>query len=186
VRIAKGRKTKPGQAFLKDNYAPVREEVFEEDLEVEGELPAELDGIYLRNGPNPFYEPLHGAPLACSDHPDHSDHRYATSPDQLWVQAGLSTFMTVVCNCMLVLLCHSGTFYTTIQPTCYPLARPIDLLLSLLPGYHWFDGDGMLHACLIKDGKASYCNRYVETSKLKQEQKAGRWASCSALAVPNW
>lgn len=47
----------------------------------------------------------------------------------------------------------------------------------LPPGYHWFDGDGMLHACRIKDGKASYCNRYVETSKLKQEKKAGRWAA---------
>lgn len=44
----------------------------------------------------------------------------------------------------------------------------------------------MLHACLIKDGKASYCNRYVETSKLKQEQKAGRWAACSGPIVTTW
>ncbi len=37
-----------------------------------------------------------------------------------------------------------------------------------------FDGDGMLHAVRIKDGKASYSNAYVQTSKYKQEKKAGR------------
>jgi carotenoid cleavage dioxygenase-like enzyme len=40
-------------------------------------------------------------------------------------------------------------------------------------GYHWFDGDGMVHACRIKDGRASYCNRWVETSRLQQERSAG-------------
>lgn len=37
-----------------------------------------------------------------------------------------------------------------------------------------FDGDGMLHAVRIKDGKAAYSNAYVQTSKFKQEKKAGR------------
>ncbi|XP_047315751.1 carotenoid 9,10(9',10')-cleavage dioxygenase 1 [Impatiens glandulifera] len=36
-------------------------------------------------------------------------------------------------------------------------------------GYHWFDGDGMIHGLRIKDGKASYVSRYVKTSRLKQE-----------------
>eukprot|EP00271_Cylindrocystis_brebissonii_P007506 TRINITY_DN21076_c0_g1_i1.p1 TRINITY_DN21076_c0_g1~~TRINITY_DN21076_c0_g1_i1.p1 ORF type:complete len:547 (+),score=105.42 TRINITY_DN21076_c0_g1_i1:145-1785(+) len=40
-------------------------------------------------------------------------------------------------------------------------------------GYHLFDGDGMLHGVLIKDGKASYVNRYVQTSRLSQEVKKG-------------
>ncbi|GBF94451.1 hypothetical protein Rsub_07265 [Raphidocelis subcapitata] len=44
-------------------------------------------------------------------------------------------------------------------------------------GYHWFDGDGMVHACRIKGGSASYCNRWVETSRLKQEREAG-YAHC--------
>lgn len=35
-------------------FAPVADEVTEFDLAVEGELPAELNGRYLRNGPNPF------------------------------------------------------------------------------------------------------------------------------------
>ncbi|KAF8369865.1 hypothetical protein HHK36_032106 [Tetracentron sinense] len=37
-------------------------------------------------------------------------------------------------------------------------------------GYHWFDGDGMVHGMRIKDGKATYVSRYVRTSRLKQEE----------------
>ncbi|MFV0525916.1 MAG: carotenoid oxygenase family protein [Acidimicrobiales bacterium] len=39
--------------FLVGNYAPVAREVTAVDLPVIGQLPAELDGRYLRNGPNP-------------------------------------------------------------------------------------------------------------------------------------
>ena len=38
---------------LRGNYAPVTEEVTAGDLEVQGALPPELDGRYLRNGANP-------------------------------------------------------------------------------------------------------------------------------------
>ncbi|CAA2951669.1 carotenoid cleavage dioxygenase 1 [Olea europaea subsp. europaea] len=37
-------------------------------------------------------------------------------------------------------------------------------------GYHWFDGDGMIHGMRIKDGKATYVSRYVRTSRIKQEE----------------
>jgi carotenoid cleavage dioxygenase len=40
--------------------------------------------------------------------------------------------------------------------------------------YHWFDGDGMLHGVRIKDGKASYLNRYVQTRGFKTERDEGR------------
>ncbi|PWA55735.1 carotenoid cleavage dioxygenase 1 [Artemisia annua] len=40
-------------------------------------------------------------------------------------------------------------------------------------GYHWFDGDGMIHGLRIKDGKATYLSRYVRTSRLKQEEYFG-------------
>ncbi len=43
--------------YLVGNYAPVTEEVTATDLEVIGELPRELNGRYLRNGPNPI-EPV--------------------------------------------------------------------------------------------------------------------------------
>ncbi len=39
--------------FKRDNYAPVADELTEFDLTVEGAIPTELDGWYLRNGPNP-------------------------------------------------------------------------------------------------------------------------------------
>lgn len=40
--------------YLEGNYAPVTEEVTAFDLPVIGELPVELNGRYLRNGPNPL------------------------------------------------------------------------------------------------------------------------------------
>ncbi len=42
-----------GDFFRCGNYAPVADELTEYDLPVEGAIPAELDGWYLRNGPNP-------------------------------------------------------------------------------------------------------------------------------------
>jgi carotenoid cleavage dioxygenase-like enzyme len=39
--------------FRTGNYAPVHDELTEFDLPVEGSIPAELNGWYLRNGPNP-------------------------------------------------------------------------------------------------------------------------------------
>ena len=39
--------------YLVDNYAPVAEEITATNLRVTGELPRELNGRYLRNGPNP-------------------------------------------------------------------------------------------------------------------------------------
>lgn len=42
-----------GQIFGFGNYAPVADELTESDLPVEGAIPPELDGWYLRNGPNP-------------------------------------------------------------------------------------------------------------------------------------
>ena len=47
--------------------------------------------------------------------------------------------------------------------------RPLDV-----DHFHWFDGDGMVHAFRLKDGRASYCNRMVDTDGLKVERAAGR------------
>lgn len=44
---------------------------------------------------------------------------------------------------------------------------------SPVAGYHWFDGDGMIHGLRIKDGKATYVSRFVNTSHLKQEEYHG-------------
>jgi len=40
--------------------------------------------------------------------------------------------------------------------------------------YHWFGGDGMIHAFHFENGRVSYLNRWSKTSKWKQERKAGK------------
>src|SRR5262249_4643939 len=47
----------PRQRFLRGNFAPLRVECDAPDLVIEGELPRDLNGTLLRNGPNPFYPP---------------------------------------------------------------------------------------------------------------------------------
>ncbi len=39
--------------------------------------------------------------------------------------------------------------------------------------YHWFGGDGMLHAFAVRDGHVSYRNRWVRTLKWRLEHEAG-------------
>ena len=43
--------------YLQGVYAPTVHETTVFELEVEGELPADLFGAYVRNGPNPVLEP---------------------------------------------------------------------------------------------------------------------------------
>lgn len=48
-----------------------------------------------------------------------------------------------------------------------------------IKNYHWFDGDGMLHAAHVQNGRVSYRNRYVRTAAFQLEEKAGQslWPS---------
>lgn len=45
------------QPFLSGNFAPVRREIDADALTVIGEIPHDLDGMFLRNGPNPQFDP---------------------------------------------------------------------------------------------------------------------------------
>ena len=47
----------PGNPFLQGLLEPVSDERDDPDLTVEGELPAQLSGIFTRNGPNPQFTP---------------------------------------------------------------------------------------------------------------------------------
>ncbi|KAF2179960.1 isoeugenol monooxygenase [Zopfia rhizophila CBS 207.26] len=58
----------------------------------------------------------------------------------------------------------NGTFYR-VSPD--PLFPPD-------PRIVWIDGDGVVSALRIHNGKADFKNRYVETERLKLEKKAGR------------
>lgn len=44
--------------FLDGNFAPVREEITTDALKVIGELPPDLSGMFVRNGPNPQWTPI--------------------------------------------------------------------------------------------------------------------------------
>jgi len=85
--------------FLQGLMAPVFDERDDDALEVVGEIPPELNGMFVRTGPNPQFAPM-GA-------------------------------------------------------------------------YHPFDGDGMLHAVDIADGKARYRNRWIESKGLLAERARG-------------
>ncbi|HYC24074.1 MAG TPA: carotenoid oxygenase family protein [Candidatus Bathyarchaeia archaeon] len=57
-----------------------------------------------------------------------------------------------------------GTYYRNgPNPAFEPIGR-----------YHWFDGDGMIHALRLHAGRASYRNRYVRSAGLLEERNAGR------------
>ncbi len=44
--------------YLQGNFAPIKTEIDAENLEIEGALPEHLNGTYLRNGPNPMFDPI--------------------------------------------------------------------------------------------------------------------------------
>lgn len=41
-------------------------------------------------------------------------------------------------------------------------------------GYHWFDGDGMVHAAFFKKNKILYRNHWVKTKRLRAEERWGQ------------
>lgn len=50
-----------------------------------------------------------------------------------------------------------------------PVARPTG-------PYHWFDGDGMVHGVSLREGRATYVNRWVRTDAYRAARSAGRAA----------
>ncbi len=84
---------------LRGGFAPVAKEVTTSELQIEGDLPQDLNGLYVRNGPN----------------------RQFAAPGR----------------------------------------------------YHFFDGDGMLHALRFDRGRVEYSNRWVLTDGLSEERAAG-------------
>ncbi len=50
--------------------------------------------------------------------------------------------------------------------------------------YHWFDGDGMVHAVSVKDGQATYRARWLRTEGLRAEEEAGKALFTGILEKP--
>ncbi|MCL2933192.1 MAG: carotenoid oxygenase family protein [Trichodesmium sp. MAG_R03] len=44
--------------FLTNNFAPIKDEITADNLKVIGELPPDLSGMFVRNGPNPQFNPI--------------------------------------------------------------------------------------------------------------------------------
>ena len=66
-----------------------------------------------------------------------------------------------------------GTYYRNgPNPAFEPIGR-----------YHWFDGDGMIHAIRLEDGRAFYRNRYVKSEGLLEERTAGKAAFPGLLSL---
>ncbi|MGB7236854.1 MAG: carotenoid oxygenase family protein [Rhodococcus sp. (in: high G+C Gram-positive bacteria)] len=87
--------------FFHGPFAPWTEESAAYDLEIEGEIPADLRGALFRSSSNPRFQP------------------------------------------------------------------------RSFERYHWFEGDGMVAAIYVRDGKASYRARWVETDSFKVEVERG-------------
>jgi carotenoid cleavage dioxygenase-like enzyme len=100
LMVARTADTGEANPYLLGVYAPVGTEIDAGDLQVIGEIPKDLNGVYLRNGPNPRFAP-------------------------------------------------EGR-------------------------YHWFDGDGMIHAVHLENGKARYRNRWIRTKAFEAESAAGK------------
>ena len=67
-----------------------------------------------------------------------------------------------------------GTFArNSANPRFEPLGR-----------YHWFDGDGMVHAVSVRDGAATYRARWIRTEGLKAEEQAGHALFTGILEKP--
>ncbi|MBM4267062.1 MAG: carotenoid oxygenase family protein [Deltaproteobacteria bacterium] len=47
-----------GNEYLRGNFSPIDDEIEVRELAVTGAIPSALTGLYLRNGPNPMFEPL--------------------------------------------------------------------------------------------------------------------------------
>jgi carotenoid cleavage dioxygenase len=52
--------------------------------------------------------------------------------------------------------------------------------------YHWFDGDGMLHAVEFGNGRATYRNRFVRTAALALEEASGEALWTGILEPPDF
>lgn len=60
---------------------------------------------------------------------------------------------------------------------------PNPLPQKLQHGYHWFDGDGMIHSFRVKDGKAVYSNQFIATPnyRLSNKYKEAVWYQIGEL-----
>jgi carotenoid cleavage dioxygenase-like enzyme len=67
----------------------------------------------------------------------------------------------------------TGTFPPELSGTLYRVG-PSPQYAPRDDNYHWFSGDGMVHAFHVAGGKVAYSNRWARTPKWQLEHEAGR------------
>lgn len=67
-----------------------------------------------------------------------------------------------------------GEIPSELEGTLYRVGSNTQYMMDDPNRFHWFDGDGVVHAFRLSGGKASYTNRWVETEGLKVERQAGK------------
>jgi carotenoid cleavage dioxygenase-like enzyme len=98
------------ELYLTGVFAPVLDEITDGELTVIGQIPRDLNGLFVQNGPNPRFRPNIG---------------------------------------------HS-----------------------------WFDGDGMVQAVELTEGRATFRSRWIETAGLKDDLEAGHATYVGSLSRP--
>ncbi|CAI5476182.1 unnamed protein product [Closterium sp. Yama58-4] len=141
-------KAPPSRTFLEGSFAPVENENGPiTDLPITGHLPECLNGVLLRNGPNPRFTPTFNYHLFDGD---------GCVPLRAHGRARPLGFPLPSQSLPPGFLLPSQSL-----PPGFPL---LHLLPSPSPR-----PPSMLHSVRMKHGKASYVNRYVRTSRFTQE-----------------
>jgi carotenoid cleavage dioxygenase-like enzyme len=71
---------------------------------------------------------------------------------------------------------HNSSLFQQIQGTTFSQigSNPRLLVKAKHIGYHWFDGDGMVHVATVKHDSLQYMNRWVKTKRFYAEKKWGQ------------
>ncbi|KAF8086087.1 hypothetical protein N665_0635s0018 [Sinapis alba] len=154
--------------YLSGNFAPLRDETPPvKDLPVHGFLHECLDGMFLRVGPNPKFDPLAGY------------HWHIIMV--LWLPTYNICFPLFFSG-LMEMGRLTGLFLRVQNPSLIPsllefLIHFFTYLYYLTPerlrSQGGTGGSVMIHGVRIKDGKATYVSRFVKTSRLKQEEYFG-------------
>ncbi|MFJ9249644.1 carotenoid oxygenase family protein [Streptomyces sp. NPDC101776] len=92
-----------------------------------------------------------------------TDNMYLNGPYTPWRQEGVAFDLQIEGELPSEL---SGALFMTSASSLYQPIEPNRL--------HWFDGDGMVYGIYLREGRATFRNRYVATAGLKLEMQEGR------------
>ena len=148
----------------------MEKELFQTDLKVvAGTVPKELNGTFLRTGPNPQHQPWGGYHWYVS-------HRRA---HEQWCPASCqcaicSIFPGCCLQCLTAMPKSRQKQHISIGCVNMCESRHYMAPCHAAEAVCRFDGDGMVHALHFQDGKAqSYSNHWIRCDRFVEEQEKG-------------